>query len=87
MKGRSSQIRVDHDSGGIDHPAQPGAYLEMDLLLEERVEVLEREEGLVKLRGLFLMEKFFPEEAQTLSDGTDHYGARVDLQEIHDLGP
>jgi len=87
MKGRSSQVGVDHDSGRIDHPAQPRPGLKMDLLLEEGIEVLEREEGFIKLRDFFFTEEFFPKAPQALSNGIDHYSSGMDFQEIDDLRP
>jgi hypothetical protein len=79
VKGSSSQIGVDDHPGRINHPAEPGLRLKIDLSLKKRIEVFEREKGLSELREIFFVEDVIAHPSQSLSDGFDHDMAGMDL--------
>jgi len=79
MEGSSPQIGVDDHPGRIDHPAEAGLSLKIDLFLEKRIEVLERENGLSSLREVLFVEDVIAQPSQSLSDSFDHDITGMDL--------
>jgi len=70
---------MDYHSGCINDSAEPGLNLKVNLFLEKRIKVFEREEGISPLRKFFVMEDFFAQLSQSLSDGFDHDITGMDL--------
>jgi hypothetical protein len=70
---------VDDHPGRVNHPAEAGLNLEVDLFLKKRIEVLEREKGLSELRKVLLTEEVIAQSSQSLSDGFDHDMAGMDV--------
>jgi hypothetical protein len=70
---------VDDHPGRVNHSAEAGLNLEIDLFLKKRIEVLEREKALAELREVLLAEEVIAQSSQSLSDGFDHDIAGMDV--------
>jgi hypothetical protein len=79
MERSSSEIGVDDHPGRIDHSAETGLNLKVDLFQKKRIEVLEREKGLVIRREVLFAEDVIAHASQSLSDGFDHDMAGMNL--------
>jgi len=79
MERSSSEIGVDDHPGRIDHPAEAGLNLKVDLFPKKRIEALERQNGLSELREVLFVEDVIAQPSQSLSDGFDHDIAGIGL--------
>jgi hypothetical protein len=70
---------VDDYPGRVDHPAETGLDLKIDLFLKERIEGLKREKGLAEFREVLSAKDVLAQPFQSLSDSFNHDSAGMDL--------
>jgi hypothetical protein len=81
----SSQIGMDHDSCGIDNPAELGLYLKVNLFLKEGEEIFKGEGGFLPTSEVFLIQDLFAQSSQTSPDGFHDDSSGMGPQEIKAL--